>query len=274
MNTTQKQFFLNRAASKANPYQFIVAFIALACLAGCATEQLTVKTGTPYKKVWQVYIDSMPDLDKTSTLKAKLTEWEQANGVAHDVVAVVPTLKAKLLEWEQEAPERVKKAIETLRRGDSMAKCYAAVELGNMRAEGGILALMETLKDNGDGTGILTWGPNGDPTNPSMEAKKALRRIGMPAVEALVVALAFGDFVYRRDAVEVLGAIGDGRAVDPLIAALQDQDSMVRWMAAEALGKIGNKAAVEALLTAVRFNKDENVRSQASHALEKIGNKR
>ena len=56
---------------------------------------------------------------------------------------------------------------------------------------------------------------------------------------------------FRWRTAEVLGRIGDGRAVDPLIEALQDDDSGVREAAATALAKIGDPKAVQPLTEAL-----------------------
>lgn len=77
----------------------------------------------------------------------------------------------------------------------------------------------------------------------------------------------------RADAAEVLGEIGDARAVEPLIDALRDADYTVQWAAAEALGKIGDKKAVEPLITTLKAG-DEYLRERAAEALGDIGDKK
>ena len=51
----------------------------------------------------------------------------------------------------------------------------------------------------------------------------------------------------RATAVNILGDIGDARAVEPLVAMLKYEDWSVRKAAAEALEKIGDPQAVAAL---------------------------
>lgn len=77
----------------------------------------------------------------------------------------------------------------------------------------------------------------------------------------------------RADAAEVLGEIGNKRAVEPLIDALRDADCTVQWGAAEALGKIGDKKAVEPLITTLK-TEDEYLRERAAEALGEIGDAR
>ena len=103
-----------------------------------------------------------------------------------------------------------------------------------------------------------------------LDAAETLAKIGKPAVKPLIEALKDGaeDVAVRMKAAEVLGEIGDERAVEPLIQALKDKDEFVRQCAAEALGEIGDERAVETLNQAL---KDEWVREEAAKALKKIG---
>ena len=79
-------------------------------------------------------------------------------------------------------------------------------------------------------------------------ASEALVEIGLPAVESLITALQDDAEIVREYAAEVLGKIGDHRAVEPLLlAALKDGDRYVREEAAEALWKMKDPRAIEAL---------------------------
>jgi HEAT repeat protein len=109
-----------------------------------------------------------------------------------------------------------------------------------------------------------------DDKSVQVSALKALKETGYEQV--LIAALRDGDMYVRREAVGVLGKIGDARAVEPLIAALRDGDIYVRRDAVEALTKIG-KASVEPLITALNDGYEE-VRMGAAKALEKIGDAR
>lgn len=88
-------------------------------------------------------------------------------------------------------------------------------------------------------------------------------------VEGLISALKDKDPMVRGDAAEVLGKIGDSRAVEPLIEALKD---IVQYIAIESLRKIG-EPAVEPLIKALK-SKDTNIRSGAARALGEIKDKR
>jgi len=95
-------------------------------------------------------------------------------------------------------------------------------------------------------------------------------KIGYPAVKALVHALKNADQEVRKQAVAVLGVLGDERSVEPLIGALKDGDTEVRRKAAWALGKIGDKRATGSLLEALR-DEDSDVRTKTASVLDHMG---
>ena len=70
-------------------------------------------------------------------------------------------------------------------------------------------------------------------------AAAALERIGPPAVEALISALSDKRWESRQQAAEVLGRLGDRRAIEPLVATLGDWNGGVSARAAAALEKLG-----------------------------------
>ena len=69
-------------------------------------------------------------------------------------------------------------------------------------------------------------------------ARKALVKIGEPALEPLIAALRHHHIAVRKAAADVLGEIGDERAVNPLLSALKDRDWEVREAARAALAAI------------------------------------
>lgn len=79
-------------------------------------------------------------------------------------------------------------------------------------------------------------------------AMAALQELGAVAIDPLLEALSNGSAPVRSHAAEVLGAIGDGKALRPLIAALHDDDAQLQAKAAAALGKLRDVGAVEPLL--------------------------
>ena len=102
----------------------------------------------------------------------------------------------------------------------------------------------------------------------------ALEELGEPAVEPLIQALKDRDIYTQKRAAQILGGLGDSRAVKPLIRVLKDEiDSIFTQWVAEALGKIGDARAVEPLAHALK-SKDFLVRRKAAGALGKIGDAR
>ena len=90
------------------------------------------------------------------------------------------------------------------------------------------------------------------------------------AVAILIIYLDDKNSTVRRYIADILGKIGDTRAVKPLISHLDDKNSTVRRYIADALGKIGDTRAVEPLISCLNDN-DCNVRSSTGEALDKIG---
>jgi len=103
------------------------------------------------------------------------------------------------------------------------------------------------------------------------EVKDGLMKIGEPAVEPLIQALAIEydhSWVVKEEEVEVLSKIGKP-AVEPLIRALKDPSQKVRYHAATALGMIGDVEAIGPLTEALQ-DQDSDVQKAAKEALEKI----
>jgi hypothetical protein len=140
----------------------------------------------------------------------------------------------------------------------------ALVELGETAAK----PLVEAMKwDDGDLIGYGTSGEGG--------IEETLTRIDDSAVEVLTEALTDEYIKVRKTAAEVLGKIGDARAVEPLIEALEDEE--VRKHATRALGEIGDDRAVEPLIKALGDGSYSGLwdgNSTALAALGKIGDAR
>lgn len=100
------------------------------------------------------------------------------------------------------------------------------------------------------------------------EAVISLHPIGRPAVEILIEYLEDDDWVVREAAADVLGKIGDVRAVAPLIERLEkDPDTGVKELAAKGLGLIGDSRPVDLLIEMIPI---KPLRVLAVEALEKI----
>jgi HEAT repeat protein len=96
----------------------------------------------------------------------------------------------------------------------------------------------------------------------------SLHPIGRPSVEILIEYLEDDDWVVREAAADVLGKIGDVRAVEPLIERLRnDQDTGVKELAAKGLGLIGDSRPVDLLVEMIPI---KVLRILAVEALEKI----
>ncbi|MFH1421627.1 MAG: HEAT repeat domain-containing protein [Planctomycetota bacterium] len=72
-------------------------------------------------------------------------------------------------------------------------------------------------------------------------AKAELAKIGKPAVDALIIALKQGTLWQRQAAADLLGTIGDKKAIEPLIGALSDQDTLVCKGAVSSLSSLTNQ---------------------------------
>jgi len=100
------------------------------------------------------------------------------------------------------------------------------------------------------------------------EAVQKLHPIGRPGVEILIEYLDDDDWVVREAAADVLGKIGDVRAVEPLIERLRkDKDTGVKELATKGLGLIGDARPVELLIDMIPIRP---LRVLAVEALEKI----
>ena len=95
-----------------------------------------------------------------------------------------------------------------------------------------------------------------------------LHPIGRPCVEILIEYLRDDDWVVREAAADVLGKIGDVRAVEPLIERLQkDKDTGVKELATKSLGLIGDARPVHLYIEMIPI---KPLRVLAVEALEKV----
>jgi HEAT repeat protein len=101
-----------------------------------------------------------------------------------------------------------------------------------------------------------------------MAAVIDLLGIGRPSVEILIEYLEDDDWLVREAAADLLGKIGDVRAVEPLITRLRvDKDTGVKELAIKSLGLIGDARPVELLIDAIPIRP---LRVYAMEALAKV----
>lgn len=98
--------------------------------------------------------------------------------------------------------------------------------------------------------------------------EELLLRLAPASVQGVIAELEGGRSPER--AANLLGRIGDTRALEPLIEALDHRDISVRVQAASALGDLRDPAAVEPLLRATRDH-NLDVRAEAGQALDALG---
>lgn len=94
---------------------------------------------------------------------------------------------------------------------------------------------------------------------------------GNAAVPALIALVDTGADNSRFIATQLLGKIGDPRAVEPLLVQLQQaQETALRQAAAEALGKLGDERAISPLIRALTTDTKVVVRQEAIQALTRL----
>jgi len=95
----------------------------------------------------------------------------------------------------------------------------------------------------------------------------------MKDTDELIKDLKHKDSSVRRHAIEMLGIMGDEKAVDALIPMLKDRDRFVRQEAVLALKNIGGSKVVEHLTQALNTEKNEFVIDFIRMALERLQSK-
>jgi HEAT repeat protein len=122
-------------------------------------------------------------------------------------------------------------------------RIYAALrlaELTNFKDERTIPRLLEALREVNSRFGEI--------------AEDSLKKIGIPAVSGLILALQDEDWRVRNSCVMVLSEIKDASAIRGLIQALNDDNDHVTRHAAEALERI---ATPEALAAVEQWRRDQ-----------------
>lgn len=137
-------------------------------------------------------------------------------------------------------------------------KMAAAQALGQMRAVEAVPLLLAELEV------VDEWA--------SPRIAEVLISFGRDIVPELVQAL--GDERnpnVRVWAAQILGRLGDPRAVQPLMGRITDRSEQVRMSVAEALGKLGDPRAVNELMMVARRDPVSPVRAEAARALGQLG---
>lgn len=109
--------------------------------------------------------------------------------------------------------------------------------------------------------------------NPAVRAKaiNSLTKMGKKGVGALVESLEEQTSPFIRAGIaEVLGNIGDDRALVPLMRLLTDKDDRVITSAIISLSQLNNPDAIDPLAQLLK-HRDEGVRTHATVALQKLG---
>jgi HEAT repeat protein len=177
-------------------------------------------------------------------------------------------------------PRLVAAQIQNLQASDPAARAEAACQLGLLGQQAspaisrltgllGDTAAVGTIDCGGERWGWQDGGRNACSTSPSIEAARALARIGRPALEAVVAALRHVEQSVRQHAAMALGFLDQPEAVPPLLAAMRDDAGRVRASAARALGQIEDGRASQALAGALK-DVDWEVRQQAAWALGQL----
>lgn len=170
-------------------------------------------------------------------------------------------------------PRVVEPLIAALKNGVRDAAALALGGLGDSRAVEPLIAVLRDVEHPGYVSAAAVWAlgnlrderaaeplvemVSDELTGDLWIMARSLVQIGTPAVELFIERLHNArDGRIRRVAVELLGQIGDRRAVEPLIAALRDENGDVRRTAAWYLGNMEDQRAVGPLIVMLR---DEDV---------------
>ena len=149
--------------------------------------------------------------------------------------------------------------IHALKDADTTVRATVVDVLGSIRSRKAVEPLVQILKYDPDFV---------------VQAKAAwsLGCIGGAAIEVLINTLSDTDSRVRMKIIDVIGKIGDKRAISPLIQMLRDESFEVRVKTAQVLEGIGREA-VDPLIQVLN-DPDTGVRIKASEVLGKIASNR
>jgi len=153
--------------------------------------------------------------------------------------------------------------------------------LGNTRAAAPLAEILLSGPDEdwavpvAEALQSLGWRPQNSAEEAALNLARRqwgrLAEIGGPAVDILIPILSRGRGENIFKAVEILGGIGDERAVEPLTALLQHKKSDIAVASALALGAIRSDRAAEPLFQAAVDSPHAEVRTAAEKALIRLG---
>lgn len=205
------------------------------------------------------------------------------------VMEVFPGLTREAREelgGELVAAGLVGRFIQSLSDGTEGSRAMAAEILGFTGSTMALAPLLEALADRADAVSLAAAQALNRLESPAKipllvaalrEPKKwlparvgqVLLHTGEEALLPLVETLATGEPETRRLVADLLGEMGDGRAVNGLIEALEGEDAKLRAHAAEALGRLGEPVAIPPLMSAMTDPSWE-VRSRAVKSLGQL----
>lgn len=146
----------------------------------------------------------------------------------------------------------LREAARSLQSDDPYIRQSAAADLGNLKDANYIGILLEATRDID--------------INVRIAALEALGKIGKrdhSISKRAIEMLQDNDPAIRKEAIWLLGHLGDILAIPSIIEMLNDPDNLVRRYAIDALGRMGGADTIDGLLGALN-DKDEMVRRKAA----------
>jgi hypothetical protein len=148
-------------------------------------------------------------------------------------------------------PRSVPSLIPLLTDASNEVRWEAAIALGEINDPGAIPPLRQALRDSdkyvryGAASALrnMGWKPASAEeeafVHVGLQEWQVVQEIGEPAIPALSLVLRDRDSSVRMQAIDILGSIGDERAIPVLIRSLADENPDVRWKAVLASPKCG-----------------------------------
>jgi hypothetical protein len=148
-------------------------------------------------------------------------------------------------------PRSVPSLIPLLTDASNEVRWEAAIALGEINDPGAIPSLRQALRDSdkyvryGAASALrkMGWKPASAEeeafVHVGLQEWQVVQEIGKPAIPALSHVLRDRDSSVRMQAIDMLGSIGDEKAIPVLIRSLADENSDVRWKAVLASPKCG-----------------------------------